>query len=53
MRLCGETSDSLSARIGDTLRLKILCTLRLGAINFVEVVLLYISKVRTIGSWTY
>ena len=29
-------SESLSAKIGENLRLKILCTLRLGAKNFVE-----------------
>ncbi len=38
-RLCGEPSESLSARIGENLRLKILCTLRLGAKNLAKIVL--------------
>ncbi len=46
LRLCGEISDSLSARIGENLRLKILCTLRLGAKNFFEGVLFNILSVR-------
>ncbi len=40
--LCGFSS----ARIGENLRLKILCTLRLGAKNFVEGVLLNILPVK-------
>ncbi len=45
LRLCGEMSESLSARISENLRLKILCTLCLGAKNYVDVVLLNILSV--------
>jgi hypothetical protein len=34
LRLCGEMFESLSAIIGENLRLKILCTSRFGAKNF-------------------
>jgi hypothetical protein len=39
LRLCGEPSESLSELIGENLRLKILCTLRIGAKIFAKVVL--------------
>jgi hypothetical protein len=50
LRLCGGMFECLSARIGENLRLKFLCTLGFGAIHIVGVVLLKILWVRAKGT---